>query len=393
MGIPLLSHAWGADARTARDQAEKLGYPVLVRLCDQRINPPSDIFYGPDELKAFLGQYGDRLSELSPLFIKKFTDGMVGAQLLAVSDARDCLHLNFLENIEEYGIHSGDCAAINVALSVGEMPKAIAKNALKAIVRHFSLKGHVKLDLAVSGRQCFVTGVQPYPSPALALADKASSQDFHGLAARFLLGEKIDRSQMKDPERFVDYMVKESVFSFYRFPGLDPMLSSRMRSTGQVLGRDNSIGKAYYKSQLAVNPELPSAGNVFISARDTEKDSIFQIALKLRDLGFNLVSTQGTAHFLAQRGLKVTQVHKVSEQRPNIFDLIKNGEINLVINIPAGRQPKLDDQKIRRAAIEQNILLITTLSGAFLMVSGLVETAKSPLSFSPLAQGEDVLGS
>ena len=379
-GIPLISHAFSPDLVSASEEAEELGYPILVRLTDRMINPKGDILYESDELQGFFENHDQHISEEYPLYIEKFIDGLIGAQLLAAADGQDVLLLDFLENIEEYGINSADCASINTTLSIGEMPKTIALDSLRQIAVHFHVVGHLKLDLAITGRHCYVTGVWPYPSQNITLIEKSIPEDLHDLTARLLLGEKTADIKPGISAGTRKYLVKEAVFPFHRFPELDPILSPQISSTGQVLGCDNSIGKAYYKSQAAVNPEMPTAGNVFLSARDTEKDSILQIAWKLSGLGFTIISTQGTAEFLARREIDVTSVYKVSERRPNVFDLIKNGSICMVINIPGDRQSKLDDQMIRRAALEQNIPLITTISGAFLMVKGMGETQKSPPS-------------
>lgn len=186
---------------------------------------------------------------------------------------------------------------------------------------------------------------------------------------------------LAEPRR---YCVKESVFPFSRFPGLSPILSPRMQSTGQVLGVDETFGKAYFKSQIAVNPKMPlKKGKVFLSARDTEKKAILQISKKLLELGFSLVSTEGTAQFLENNGIEVSVTQKVSGWRPNIIDLIINGEISLVINIPGGFQSRQDEQVIHRATIEHNIPLVTTTSGAFLIVRGIEEIRKNPMTLNP----------
>jgi carbamoyl-phosphate synthase large subunit len=241
----------------------------------------------------------------------------------------------------------------------------------------------LQVELAIRSRNVYVTALRPYPSQNIPFAEKTMGKPLHGWTARLLLGEGIadlNMGEMETPERFY---VKEAVFPFSRFPGVDPALSPQMRSTGQVLGIDHTFGKAYFKSQIAVNPKMPSQGKVFISARDTEKDAILQVSRKLLGLGFSLISTQGTAQFLAERGIEVGQVHKVSGRRPNIIDLIKNGEIALVINIPGGFQSKRDEEVIRRATIEHNIPLITTTSGALLIVRGIEEIGKSPLTLHP----------
>jgi len=198
------------------------------------------------------------------------------------------------------------------------------------------------------------------------------------------MGERISdlkATQLPAPQRC---FVKESVFPFSQFPGSDPALTPRMRSTGQVLGHDESFGKAYLKCQIAVNPRIHGKGKVFISARDAEKTAALQVAKKLLDLECSIVSTQGTAQFLSGRGIQVEWIHKVSEWRPNIVDLIKNGEIALVINIPGGFRSKQDEELIRRAALEHGVPLVTTMSGALMVVRGMEETRRSPFALSAL---------
>jgi carbamoyl-phosphate synthase large subunit len=226
--------------------------------------------------------------------------------------------------------------------------------------------------------------VKAYPGLNFPLAEKTMGlQASHMWAARLILGESLENLNIQEPSKRGRYCVRESTFPFPRFPGMDPVLSPRMLSDGQVLGTDSTYTKAYLKSQIAANPTMPFRGNVFISARDSDKQAIFQISRKLTDLGFSLVSTQGTAQFLADRGIKVDWIHKVSGHRPNVIDLIKNGDISLVINIPGGVRSKRDEMKIRRVTIENNIPLVTSASGAFLMVKGIEDCQRDPLALEP----------
>ncbi len=384
LGIPLLSHALAMDATHALREASELGYPLLVRLTDRLLNPEAEIMYDEAMFRNFLALHRDRISEETPVFMEIFQEGMIGGQVLAICDGSEALIVAFLENIEEYGIHSGDCASIIPALTAGDLINAAAEDALQRVVSHFGLVGHVQVELAIRGRHVHVTGLWPYPGRNLSFAAKATGKAIHPWVARLLLGEGIadlNVGPLPMPSRFY---VKESVFPFSRFPGLDPVLSPRMQSTGQVLGADETQGKAYFKAQMAVNPKMPVKGKVFISARDPEKEAILQVSKKLLELGFSLVSTEGTAQFLAKRGIEVSAVHKVSGWRPNIIDLIINDEIAMVINIPGGFQSKQDEKAIHRATIEHNIPLITTSAGASLIVRGIDEIRRSALTIAPL---------
>jgi len=384
IGVPLLSHMFASDTTTALSDAKNLGYPVLVRLTDKPLNPLAEIIYDESSLLKFFSLHQERIRKEAPLFMEAYQEGMLGVGILALCDGEEPMTLAFFENIEEYGVNSGDCATTIPTLSIGDLIKFSAEDALKAIVNHFSIVGHLQIEFAIKGRNIYVTDVWPFPGRHLPLVEKATGCKIHEWVSQLMLGARIaelDVSTFSRPQKFY---VKESIFPFSRFPGLSPVLSPRMQSTGQVLGVDDSFGKAYFKSQMAVNPRLPERGNVFLSARDSEKEPIYEVSRKLLELGFSLVSTEGTAQFLANRGSKVSVVRKVSAGRPNILDLIINGEISLVINIPGGVRSKRDEKAIYRTAIEHGIPLITTISGANLIIRGFDEIRKSPLSYVQL---------
>ncbi len=381
IGVPLLCHTFASDMTTALSGAKNLAYPVLVRLTDEALNPLAEVIYEESSLLKFISLHQDRIRKEAPLFMEAYQEGMLGAGIIALCDGEESMTMAFLENIEEYGVHSGDCATTIPTLSIGDLIKFSAEDALKAIVKHFNIVGYLQIGFAIKGRNIYVTDVWPFPGRHLPLVEKATGFRIHEWAAQLMLGARIAELDVSTVSRPSKFYVKESTFLFSRFPGISPVLSPRMQSTGQVLGVDDSFGKAYFKSQMAVNPRLPIRGSVFLSARDTEKEAVYEVSKKLLGLGFSLVSTEGTAQFLANRGIEVSVIRKVSAGRPNILDLIINEEISLVINIPGGVRSKRDEESIYRAAIEHGVPLITTISGANLIVRGLEEIHKSPLSY------------
>jgi carbamoyl-phosphate synthase large subunit len=382
LGVPLRGHAMCDNPDELLGQAHHLGFPILARLTDTWLNPAGEIVRSPEELPGFIRRLGRHISGATPLYMEKFQEGIVGAQLLALADGQRVSCLGLVENIEDYGVHSGDCAATITPLSIGEDVKASALRYMEIIAGHFGVVGHFKLELAVEDGRCYVSNVWPFPSQNLALADKQLGYDPYALTAEVLTGGGLESEKIN--EQANGYLVKEAVFPFQFLPGTDPALSPGMRSTGQVLGRDCTIGKAFYKAQLADNPELPEAGCVFISVRNTEKKATLNICRKLLDMGFQLMSTQGTAHFLRAHDLLVKEVSKLSEGRPNIVDMMKNGEVVMAINIPGGLDSKQDEAMIRLAAVERNLPLFTTIAGASLMVEGMAENRRGLLELSPL---------
>ncbi|MDD5203965.1 MAG: hypothetical protein PHS17_01015 [Desulfobacterales bacterium] len=384
IGIPLLGHSFVSESAAALSEAGELGYPVLVRLTGPLLNPPGMIAYDPAMLETFLSKNQESIGESSPLLVTAYHEGMTNAEVLAVADGNEVGRLCLLEHVEEYGIHNGDCASVIPPLSLGEEVRSSAEEAVKRIVRHFHLIGHVQVDLAVRSRNIYVTGVWPYPGRNLPFAEKAEEKGYEETTAGLLLGEvftNMDAGRASSPRRC---FAKESTFPFSRFPDLSPVLSPRMQSTGQVIGIDDSFGKAYFKSQMGANPRMPLQGRVFVSVRDSEKEEILEVALKFLELGFSLVCTEGTGRFLSEQGLEVKVVQKISKGRPDIVDLIINGEISLVINIPGGGRSKKDEKTIHRSAIEHNIPLITTTSGAFLICRGIEEIRREPLALRPI---------
>lgn len=377
IGVPIFSFKLAPDEIASFAEAEEIGYPVLVRLTDDRFNPPAEVVYNESMLEAFVDSNRNRITEKSPLFIQKFEEGLIAAEVIGLSDGHDAAMVGMLESIEEYGVHMGDCAATFPPLSFGSLHEASARDLLQRVARHFHIVGHIRLEVVARGRNLFVAGIGPCPGHGIPLMEKALDGSVHDLAAGLLLGDRVRDLEIPQRREFATCFVKESILPFYRYPELDPALSPRMRSIGQALGHDRKFGNAFIKAQMAVYPSINLSGKVFLSVRDPDKESILQLSQKLLEMGLSIVSTEGTALFLTNRGIKVDKVHKVSVWRPNVIDLIKNGEIGLVINIPHGGQSKKDELAIRRATIEYSVPFVSTMSGAFAIIQGMEELRNS----------------
>jgi carbamoyl-phosphate synthase large subunit len=252
------------------------------------------------------------------------------------------------------------------------------------MAKELNVVGLMNVQCAVKDEKVYVLEVNPRASRTVPFVSKAIGVPLAKLATKIMLGEKLKDlgfTQEITPKHF---SVKESVFPFNRFPGVDVILGPEMKSTGEVMGIDVDFGRAYIKSQIAAGQRLPKKGNVFISVRDKDKRSVVFIARKLQDLGFNLYATSGTATALEKSGVKVKVLPKIAEGRPNILDLMKDGKIQLVINTPSGRIPRQDEIKIRSQVVLYNIPYTTTISGAQATVNGIEAMLKKDLGVKSL---------
>jgi carbamoyl-phosphate synthase large subunit len=377
INVSLLPYAFLHEKENILNAGSAMGYPLIARLTNKYINPIASIVYEKGDLGQFILAYGKDVSEENPLFVEKYQEGLIGAEILAIADGDEACILGLLEHIEEYGVHRDDCASIIPTWSIGDHQLAIAEDALNRIVKHFNIIGHINLSLAIKGREVYVTGVSPYPARDITFLEKTFMEPLHQWVAQIFTGTNV--KSLKDVIKPIAgrCYVKESVFPFRSFSHLDPILTPRMISIGQVMGQNEKYGKAFLKAQIAINSINLKSRNVFLSGRDNEKEALLQIANKLLNLGFDLTSTQGTAQFLLDRGLEVETIYKVSEGRPNILDSIINDKISVLVNIPGGFKSKKDEEMIRRAAIDHSVPLFTTISGALLMVRGIEELRKN----------------
>jgi carbamoyl-phosphate synthase large subunit len=301
-----------------------------------------------------------------------------------IADGETFVIGGILEHIEEAGIHSGDSAMVLPPYSLSEDLINKIRQATAAMARELKVVGLMNVQYAVRDNKVYVLEVNPRASRTVPFVSKAIGVPLAKFAAKVMAGAKLKDIGFTE-ERIPPYSsVKESVFPFNRFPGVDIMLGPEMKSTGEVMGIDHDYGRAYMKSQLAAGQNLPLKGTVFVSVRDRDKRTMVFIAKKLADLGFDLVATDGTAKALEKSGLEVGIIRKVNEGRPNILDSIKDGNIHLIINTPSGRIPREDEVKIRSFAIMHGVPCITTISGAQASVNGIEILGKKALDVTPL---------
>ncbi|MFH0940534.1 MAG: carbamoyl-phosphate synthase large subunit [Candidatus Omnitrophota bacterium] len=367
----------------AKAVASRIGYPVLVRPSYVLGGRAMEIVYDEDTLEKFILE-ASKVSGEHPVLIDKFLEDAIEVDVDMIADGETFVVAGILEHIEEAGIHSGDSAMVLPPYSLGENVIDKIRQATVAMAKELKVVGLMNVQYAVRDNKVYILEVNPRASRTVPFVSKAIGVPLAKLAAKVMAGMKLkDLGFTK--EIIPEYSsVKESVFPFNRFPGVDIMLGPEMKSTGEVMGIDKDFGRAYMKSQLAAGQNLPVKGNVFISVRDKDKRNIIFIAKRLFDLGFGVVATGGTAKVLKKSGMEVQTLKKVYEGESNILDYIKDGKINLIINTPSGRIPREDEVKIRSTAIMHGVPCITTISGAQASVNGIEVLLKKDLDVKSL---------
>jgi carbamoyl-phosphate synthase large subunit len=288
-----------------------------------------------------------------------------------ISDGETVVIGAIMEHIEYAGIHSGDSACAIPAFSLSDFVKETITDATKAMARELKVKGLMNVQFAVKNEVVYILEVNPRASRTVPFVSKAIGVPLAKMAARVMAGATLKELGFTKEIVPTHYSVKEAVFPFVKFPGTDIALGPEMKSTGEVMGIDEDLGLAYAKAQMAAQPPLPKEGNIFISVRDSDKEEAAILARQFANLGFKLFATGGTARALATAGVEVYKLFKVTEGRPNVLDMIKNGEIAFIINTPSGKIPREDEVKIRSAAVANRIPIMTTLSGAKASLHGI----------------------
>jgi carbamoyl-phosphate synthase large subunit len=276
-----------------------------------------------------------------------------------------------LEHIEYAGVHSGDAAMVMPPHTLSPTVLEDVRRATHALAHELRVIGLMNVQFAIKDSQLYVLEVNPRASRTVPFVAKAIGVPLAKLAAKVMTGAKLRDLGFTREQIPKHWCVKEAVFPFVRFPGATIALGPEMRSTGEVMGLDADLGVAFAKAQAAAKPGLPTQGNVFLSVKDADKKRAVHIALELEKLGFTICSTSGTARELAEAGVKVRKLAKIQEGRPNAVDLIKNGQIQLVINTPAGMIPRRDENAIRAAALAHNVCIMTSITGAAAALEGI----------------------
>jgi len=369
--IPQPPNGLATNEAEALVASKRLGYPVLVRPSFVLGGRAMQIVYSDAELSHYM-RFAVEASPERPVLVDKFLEDATEVDVDCITDvghfpnpADGTIVIGgMLEHIEFAGVHSGDAAMVLPPHTLTHSVIETIRQYTHAMARELQVIGLMNVQYAVKGETVYVLEVNPRASRTVPFSSKAIGVPLAKLAAKVMAGKTLKELGFT-AEIWPEYWaVKESVFPFNRFHGQDILLSPEMRSTGEVMGLDADLGVAYAKSQMAANSPLPVSGKVFISVSDHHKDEVAAVAKQFTDLGFELVATSGTAKVLEAAGLKVQRVLKLTEGRPNVVDLLKNKEIQLVINTPAGQSPRADEIKIRTTAVYTGTPIMTTLSGA-----------------------------
>ncbi len=366
--------------------ASRIGYPVVVRPSFVLGGRAMEIVYDEKSLADYMGRAIEASPE-RPILIDKFLEDAIEVDVDAIADGEICVIGGILEHIEEAGIHSGDSAMVLPPHTLGKDTIDTIRKNTYAMAMELKVKGLMNVQYAVKNNIVYVLEVNPRASRTIPFVSKAIGVQLAKLATKIMLGKTLKELGFTKEKRTSYVCVKESVFPFVRFPGVDAILGPEMKSTGEVMGIDSTFGAAYAKSQIAAGQNLPKEGNVFISVKNQDKRNIIFIAKKLFDLGFTIMATSGTGEALKNSDIDVVVLPKLLEGRPNILDLMKDGKIALIINTPSGKATKEDEVKIRSHAILHNVPLITTVSGAQASVNGIENMIKhKKISVKPLQE-------
>jgi carbamoyl-phosphate synthase large subunit len=317
-----------------------------------------------------------KASSKHPVLIDRFLENAVEVDIDAVADGHRCVLAAIMEHIEEAGIHSGDSACSIPPYSLRDDIVEELRQITYALAKELGVVGLMNIQCAVRGSDVFVLEVNPRASRTVPFVSKAKGVPFAKVAARVMAGKTLDELGITS-EIAIDYFaVKEAVFPFVRFPGVDIILGPEMKSTGEVMGLDPNFGLAYAKTQFGSGGRFPTEGAAFISVRDEDKRHVIFIAKRLEQLGFRVYSTPGTANVLRNFGLEVVEIKKLTQGHPNVLDLLQQGQLDLIFNTPAGTTTQKDEAVIRSTATHLGVPCFTTMSGAATAVNA-IETYKT----------------
>ena len=385
LGLRQTDNASVYSEKEAFDAAKKIGYPVLVRPSYVLGGRAMRIVYTEDQLREFIDE-AVQVSEDQPILIDKFLEEAIEVDVDALGDGKDAVIGGIMEHIEEAGVHSGDSACVLPPYTLSEEMMDKIRIATYELAKALDVKGLMNIQFAIKDDELYVLEVNPRASRTTPFVSKATGEPLAKYASLIMVGRTLKELNFTEEKKVEHIAVKESVLPFSRFAGVDIVLGPEMKSTGEVMGIDSTFGMAFAKSQAGAGVSLPTKGKVFISVKSSDRQSIIFVAKKLRDLGFNLVATKGTANVLNKYNVEVETVNKVSEGRPDISDLIKNGEIQLIINTPSGGKPQSDMKAIRNLAVMHNIPCITTMQGAMAGVNGIESLIKDEFKVKSLQE-------
>ena len=365
--------------------ASKIGYPVLVRPSFVLGGRAMELVYNETDLRRYMAS-AIEVTPDRPVLVDRFLEDAIEVDVDCISDGETTVIGAIMEHIEEAGIHSGDSACVIPTFSLSQKVLDEISSATKAMARELKVRGLMNVQFAVKGEDVYVLEVNPRASRTVPFVSKAIGVPLAKLAAKIMVGKTLRELGFTAEIVPKHFSVKEAVFPFLRYQGIDISLGPEMKSTGEVMGIDVDLGLAYAKSQMAAPPPLPKKGNVFISVKDTDKEAIIPLAREFVKLGFGIIATSGTADALAKAKIKVKKVFKLHEGRPNVLDRVKNGDISFIINTPSGKIPREHEVTIRNAALAQKIPIMTTVRAAQASANGIRSLQKSKVQVRTLQE-------
>ncbi|MGD8396481.1 MAG: carbamoyl-phosphate synthase large subunit, partial [Candidatus Eiseniibacteriota bacterium] len=379
---------WGTarSIEEARAVARRIGYPVLVRPSYVLGGRAMYITHDEERLEETM-RHAVAASPEHPVLLDRFLEDAFEVDVDALADSERVVVAGIMQHIEEAGIHSGDSACVIPPYHptvVGKME--LLRKYTHKLARALDVRGLMNIQFAIHQGKVYVLEVNPRASRTVPFVAKATGLPIAGIAAKLMVGRTLEELGVTEEPRVVGHYVKESVFPFIKFSGEDPVLGPEMRSTGEVMGVAGEFGVAFAKAQIAAGTMIPLGGKAFISVNENDRDAVIPIARGLRDLGFELVVTQGTGARLKEQGIECNVVYKILEGRPNVIDLMKNGEIDLILNTPLGGSSYSDEELMRRTATQRGVPLITTLSGGHAMVQAITALRRSDFDVRSLQE-------
>jgi carbamoyl-phosphate synthase large subunit len=350
--------------------ARKIGYPVMVRPSYVLGGRAMEIVYDEQFLREYMVR-AVKASPKHPVLVDKYLEDAIEVDVDAISDGNDVIIGGVMEHIEEAGVHSGDSACSLPPHSLSKKVIAEIEQQTKALAKELGVIGLMNVQFAVKNQDIYILEVNPRGSRTIPFVGKATGVPLAKIAAKLMVGKTLKELGLTQEKRINHIAVKEAVFPFDRFYGVDTILGPEMKSTGEVMGIDDDFGLAFGKSQTACGNKIPLSGKIFISLKDKDKPPSVPIVKKLIELGLSVIATRGTAKYLKEHGIEVEVINKVTEGRPHIVDLIKNKEIHFIINTVSGSQAQKDSFSIRQSAIQYRVPFTTTISGASAVVNAI----------------------
>nr|VFK00406.1 MAG: carbamoyl-phosphate synthase large subunit [Candidatus Kentron sp. LFY] len=379
LGLRQPANRTARTPKAALELAREIGYPLVVRPSYVLGGRAMEIVYSEADLEEYM-RAAVAVSFESPVLLDRFLDDATEVDVDAVCDGRDLVIGGIMEHIEQAGVHSGDSACSLPPCTLGDDIQSELRKQTRQLAHGLGVIGLMNIQFAIQRDEIYVLEVNPRASRTVPFVSKATGVPFARVAARCMVGRSLRDQGIRKQQIPTYYSVKEAVFPFMKFPGVDPLLSPEMKSTGEVMGIGSSFGEAFAKAQYGASHLLPNGGIALLSVRDPDKESAIAMAKELVALGFELVATRGTANALTNAGVACQTVNKVLEGRPHIVDMIKNDQVNLIVNTTEGKQAIADSFTIRRMALHHQITYTTTMAGAKAMVLAVKEQAKPDIN-------------